>query len=61
MSKKQRIAEDPIVQEVRDVRETLAAESGNDIEKFCRKIMGQQKTSKHRYVSPRKRRKSNRA
>lgn len=42
---------DPIVAEVRRVRETLFAAAGHDINEFCRRLREKQATSGHRIVA----------
>jgi hypothetical protein len=42
--------QDPIVAEVRAVREALYAESGYDIHEFCRRAQERQETSGHPIV-----------
>jgi hypothetical protein len=43
---------DPIVAEVRQVREALFAESNYDIYEFCRRVSERQATSGHTVVKP---------
>ena len=42
---------DPIVAEVRRVREELFAAAGRDIQEFCRQLREKQATSRHRVVT----------
>ena len=42
---------DPIVAEIRQVREDLFAEAGQDLREFCRRLREQQDQSGHQVVS----------
>ena len=46
-----RVWQDPIVAEVRAVRSTLFAASGNDIREFCRRLREEQSVSGHVIVA----------
>lgn len=46
---------DPIVDEIREIRDRLAAKFNYDIEAIGRDIMARQKLSKRKMVSPKKR------
>lgn len=46
-----RVWQDPIVAEVRAVRSTLFAASGNDIREFCRRLREEQAVSGHVIVA----------
>ena len=48
---KDRRWQDPIVAEVRAVRSTLFAASGNDIREFCRRVREEQAVSGHVIVT----------
>ena len=43
--------QDPIVAEVRRIREALFAEAGYNIHEFCRRLSEEQATSGHRVVN----------
>jgi hypothetical protein len=43
--------QDPIVAEVRRIREALFAEAGYDIHEFCRRLSKMQASSGHRVVN----------
>lgn len=44
--------QDPIVAEVRGVREALFAAAGYDVREFCRRLREEQATAGHDVVSP---------
>ena len=52
---------DPIVAEVRRVRDTLFAAAGYDIREFCRRLREEQATSGHPVVTPARRKESGEA
>ena len=51
LSKEQELWRDPIVAEVRQVRESLFAAAGYDIREFCRRLREEQVTSGHPVVT----------
>jgi hypothetical protein len=49
--KEHQVWRDPIVSEVRRVREELFAAAGHDIHEFCRRLRGKQAASGHPVVT----------